>query len=448
MSITESNNKIEIKLITDYREFLLGKIESMKNSFNQVASSFGNEITSSIDDFSKRINIKLKAIDERFAKNTEELEALRSELLSKKFDESNFNNVAMIRTLDKTIMERDLKIKELESRIRYLESNNATTPANAYNAKKEPETIITTKKVVNKQENIPVIAVNSELEKDEKLKNVPLVQDADGDIVISVSAKRIRSKTDKKKIEPAITIMTAQETNDSVESVVDEKPKKPVRKIKKASKVENEDESISELAVHKPISIIEPVKESENIVNLDIEARRLADEEALRLAEEEAAEAERIAEEQRIAEEEAAAIEQEKKRESKTKVELEKKTKTENNKKSGIGKKDSNFNKELITQEKIISKTVALKSTSAVPDTKPILQPSKNKDKQDEPKIKNGYPDKLPEIEDLNVITVNENDYYCDKNNQGVYQMINGDDIGAFLGYYDPHSETITPVEG
>ena len=63
------------------------------------------------------------------------------------------------------------------------------------------------------------------------------------------------------------------------------------------------------------------------------------------------------------------------------------------------------------------------------------------------PKVRKDYPDKLPEVENLDVITVNDNDYYLDKNNQGVYQMINGDDIGAFLGYYDAQSETIMPVD-
>jgi hypothetical protein len=82
-----ADNKVEIKLITDYRDCLLSKIESLKGSLGQIASSFGNEVSSSIDEFNKRMNIKLKTIDERFTKNTEELEALRAELLSKKFDE-------------------------------------------------------------------------------------------------------------------------------------------------------------------------------------------------------------------------------------------------------------------------------------------------------------------------------------------------------------------------
>jgi len=173
-----ADNKIEIKLITDYREYLLSKIESLKVSLDQITSSFGNEITSSIDEFSKRINGKLKIIDERFTKNTEELETLRAELLSKKFDESNFNNVSQVRRLDKIVNERDLKIKELESRIRYLESNSPSTSAyanananantNENIAKKEPPTHIKQKpatketKETKETENRPELPRTSE----------------------------------------------------------------------------------------------------------------------------------------------------------------------------------------------------------------------------------------------------------------------------------------------
>ena len=41
-----ADNKIEIMLITDYRECLLSKIESLKGSLGQIASSFGNEVSS------------------------------------------------------------------------------------------------------------------------------------------------------------------------------------------------------------------------------------------------------------------------------------------------------------------------------------------------------------------------------------------------------------------
>ena len=445
-----ADNKVEIKLITDYRDCLLSKIESLKGSLGQIASSFGNEVSSSIDEFNKRMNIKLKTIDERFTKNTEELEALRAELLSKKFDESNFNNVSIIRTLDKTIKERDLKIKELESRIRYLEGNSASTSTstNASVAKKEQVApikqklqTIASKKIDNVQELVEVQviapALAPEPEKDDKFKDALRVEDADGDIVIAVSAKKSRSKTDKKKAQPASIVQDT--SSEPAEAIVDEKPKKPIRKIKKASKVEKEEET-------EPAPAPAPKKEHTSVVDVDVdvdvdndatEAQLLADEEALRLAQEEAdeaEEAERLAEEQRLADEEAEEQRLEEERVAKAAAELEKKKKTEVVKKQTISKKDINDAKESSTSKKITSKTILA----------PVLPSSKTKETL---KVNPGYPDKLPEVEDLDVITVNDNDYYCDKNNQGVYQMINGDDIGAFLGYYDLQSETINAVE-
>ena len=439
--MASTDNKIEIKFIIDYREFLLSKIESLKGSLNHIASSFGNEISSSIDEFSKRINSKLKNIDERFTKNTEELEALRTELLSKKFDEANFNNVSMLRTLDKTISERDLKIKELESRIRYLEGNvpvlgNAN--ASIVKVKKEPpapikqkpEAIIITsksKEINNRQELVEVpVEVSIVVPKtDDKFKDASRVQDADGDVIIAVSAKKSRSKTDKKNAQPVDLLpntvaLEASSANDE-SAVVEEKPKKPIRKIKKASKVEKEDEIYISIPNPEP----EPSNEPSRDVDVDCDddatdAQLLADEEALRLAQEEAEEAERMEEAERLEEEQRL---EEAERVAKAVAELEKKKKPEIIKKQIIIKKDSNDTKEPTKPKKITSKPT---SVPIVPTMKPTLSSSKTKETL---KIKQGYPDKLPELEDLDVITVDANDYYCDKNNQCVYQIINDDNI-------------------
>ena len=492
-----AENNIEIKLIADYREILLSKIESLKGSVNQVASSFGNEISSSIEEFTKKINGKLKSIDERFTKNTEELESLRAELVSKKFDESNFNNVSMIRTLDKTIKERDNKIRELESRIRYLEGNSASINAVSTGSvtKKEPaapikqkqkQETITTKEVAKEPEPeqepepvpepmtepVPVPVITSE--KDETIKDAsaPRILDADGDIIIAVSAKKSRSKTTKKQSEP--TSVMPEASSVSVEPVVEEKPKKPIRKIKKASKVEKEEEASAEPVVSIPASTpitnneLEQTNDSARVVDIDedndaTEAQRLADDEALRLAQEEAAEAERLAErlaeEQRAAEEESLEAERlaeekrlEDERAAKAAAELEKKKKTEVVKKQVIAKKDTKETKDTRTSTSTSTSTtkkITAKSAPAASDVSatPAAKTKEVSNVSNVSKVKQGYPDKLPEIEDLDVVTVNENDYYCDKNNQAVYQMINGDDIGTFLGYYDSQAEMITPVD-
>jgi len=412
-------------------------------------------------------------IDERFTKNSDELESLRAELLSKKFDESNYNNVSMIRTLDKTIKERDLKIKELESRIRYLEGN-AVSSASANSANKDSQVQMQIKqkseqipiaaKEINEkpvQELIPVaapvIATESVKTEADKFKDAPRIIDADGDVVIAVSAKRSRSKTDKKKAEPA-SIVSEVSSAPEEPAVVEEKPKKAVRKIKKASKVEKEEEPNAETVVSEPV-VPEPageeVKVDANDINDAIEAQRLADEEVMRRAEEEAtaeaAESERIAKEQRLADEEDKA----KAKAAAAVAELEKKKKTEVVKKSVIGKKEPKDIKDTKDITKKITSKTASASSSTIAEVNPP-QSSKTKEANKETpkeklkvasKVKTEYPDKLPELEDLDVITVSSEDYYCDKNNKAVYQMINGDDVGAFMGYYDSESETITPVD-
>ena len=460
------NHHLEIKLITDYRQFLLVKIDELKVSLTQVASSFGDEINNGIQEFSRRMNAKLKMIDDRFTENTNELEALKAELLSKKFDEANFNNVSMIRTLDKTIKERDLKIKELESRVRYLEANSngaGNASANsAGNGKKDLEPVPVAKAVskaaiAKEKEAVvmvkePAVAPVAAMEapKEDKFKDAPRVVDADGDIVVSVSAKRTRVKTDKKKADASGASAAVDVSTATIGVAVEEKlePKK-VRKIKKASKIEREEDEVKPevkaAAAPAPAPVIELSTGGDAMDAMDAvdaaEAQRLADEEreeeAVRLAEE------RKEEERRLAEEESQEAErleeqqrQEEEEELRRAAEAEKKKKTDDSKKQVISKKDSKDSK------KIIAKT-PVKSAPA-PEPEPLEPPTKSKEPT---KVQRGYPDKLPEVEDLDVITVGTRDYYLDKNNQGVYQMINGDDIGTFLGYYDSNASEITPVD-
>jgi hypothetical protein len=47
------------------------------------------------------------------------------------------------------------------------------------------------------------------------------------------------------------------------------------------------------------------------------------------------------------------------------------------------------------------------------------------------------YPDSPPKLDNLEIIELNYTDFYMDITNNNVYQIINGDDIGVFLGVYD-----------
>ena len=53
------------------------------------------------------------------------------------------------------------------------------------------------------------------------------------------------------------------------------------------------------------------------------------------------------------------------------------------------------------------------------------------------------FPDCPPNDEDLEILELDGADYYKDTTNNNVYQIINGDDCGIFLGVYDENNNTI-----
>ena len=112
----------EIKFISDNHDMLIAKIDLT----NHKLSSIINEITIDLKDcvvqFTETINNKLKVIENKFNKQTEELAILKKDLENKSFDDKNYMNVSITMNLSKQIKERDLKIKELEQRIKFIEN--------------------------------------------------------------------------------------------------------------------------------------------------------------------------------------------------------------------------------------------------------------------------------------------------------------------------------------
>ena len=51
-----------------------------------------------------------------------------------------------------------------------------------------------------------------------------------------------------------------------------------------------------------------------------------------------------------------------------------------------------------------------------------------------------------PEDNNLDVLEINGNSYYKDNTNNNVYQIVNIDDIGVFLGVYDNTTNTILQI--
>ena len=56
------------------------------------------------------------------------------------------------------------------------------------------------------------------------------------------------------------------------------------------------------------------------------------------------------------------------------------------------------------------------------------------------------YPDIIPNIEDVEVLELNKNDYYMDKLNN-VFQMTVDQDIGIFIGVYNKDSKNIMFIQ-
>ena len=96
--------------------------------------------------------------------NTQDIEltnanaSLTNELKNKKFEEKNYNDVSIIKNLSKQIVEKDIKIKELESRIKYNETHGKTNNIVISPLITTPpeHNILTTLNVVNIQSNIPI----------------------------------------------------------------------------------------------------------------------------------------------------------------------------------------------------------------------------------------------------------------------------------------------------
>jgi hypothetical protein len=116
----------EIKFINDNNDILISKIEITNNKFNTIINEISIDLKDFIVQFTESLNDNIKSIESKFNKQNEELEKLKKELENKSFDDKNYMNVSITMNLAKQIKERDLKIKELEQRIKFIENKKIT----------------------------------------------------------------------------------------------------------------------------------------------------------------------------------------------------------------------------------------------------------------------------------------------------------------------------------
>ena len=252
--------------MTEYRDMLITKIDESKDKLNSLVSEINSDLKACVLQFTETINNKIKTLETNFSKQTDELEKLKKDLSDKKFDENNYMNVSITMNLAKQIKERDLRIKELEQRIKYNDESKSS---------------------INNESKVETTQENQVTE--------PIIVPEKKSTKISIKSKTaINDKSTSEPIsEPIVELI--------VEPIVEEKPKKKIT-IKKQTKAEIAKEEAR-------LAEAETSRLAEEASRIAKESSILA-EEAVRLAEEEAQreEAVRLAEEEkavRLAEEEA-----------------------------------------------------------------------------------------------------------------------------------------------
>ena len=112
----------EITFLVDARETLIKKIDETQIILQSNIAETGGELKLLVNNITELFEKKLRLFESKYIKQSDELDKIKNELNTKKFDESNFNNVSWIKNQDTQIKERDNKIRELEGRIKFLET--------------------------------------------------------------------------------------------------------------------------------------------------------------------------------------------------------------------------------------------------------------------------------------------------------------------------------------
>ena len=385
----------EIKFIVENRNLLIDKINILQNKITCIVSDVSVELRDAVSIFSEKINTKLNIIENKFNIQQEDLENLKIELKSKKFDESNFNNVSILKNQSKQIVEKDTKIKELESRIRYLENKSVKTDTfNAIPSAVIPiiESTVNAATAIDKKPKGRVIKKKT-IEIENEVSNIEIPIEINN---ISIEIPVLETHTPAPV--PVPVILEILETPDLKKKVIKKKKaiiaNANIEHIEQTANVETETEvdinieQKLDLDVElniEPEPVLQPVLQPVNTI-------------------------------------------------SKTKI-----------KKSTDKKvKDKNTiikNIEIETIE-IVENTFENTIENTIENIEIIYNPIPIKKSNN---IHVVYPDTQPDFNNLTILELKGIDYYTDSNNN-VYQMINGDDIGIFLGIYDAENNEIIPL--
>ena len=387
----------EIKFVQENQDLLVAKIDELQNKLTVIVGDFTEDMRITVRDFNDKVNKKLKGIEARFLTIQEENEELKKQVSQNKFEESNFNKVSIQIQLAKQITEKDLKIKELESRIRYLESANTNTTTTKlvesvsapvsipdegnHNANPvEPEPIKPkTTKIIKKVNKVIPIAI--ELDSENNISSGNNHQNDQNDVgnPLEMEIKKLDTKPDtkpdtkmdKKPSAPRAKISTRRKIEIAVEVEPESKPAEPVEVVESKVKITKKPKEIKEPKEVK--SSAKKVAEIKNIV---------------KSVEEEPPAPEPVPELNLVSEQEPTAVVIEP-------------------------------NEQSINEPPQPDITTSEVSTNA--GSKRVIN----------------YPDDIPNDNQIDMIEVMGKDYYKDTRNDNVYLICPDESIGAFIGVLD-----------
>ena len=406
-----------------------------------ISSTFIDEINKFITTFTSTIKNQFEDVETKMKAQELEINKLKEELNSKKYEEKNYTSVSVIKNQDKQIHELNNTIKTLESRLKYLEqrSNN-----NKETSKESSKSIIEDKKSIDiVVEHVEVVETidNTDTNTDEIVEEKRIEK-----ISEPLPVKKITKKTSKKNsvepIESVVEIITTPP------EPIAEKPK---RKIAIKKNIKNElpisNERIETERIEKDTADAEIELEKERIEKekadavLELEKERI---EAERIEKEKAdavleLEKERIEKEKTEAEAEA---ELEKERIEAERIEKEKAT-TSKTKKTDTKKEKEPKTTSSVKKEKETKKPIEIKKEKEVKEVK------EEKVDNTEEKVKSievKYPDTIPHLDSVNILEFDNIDYYLDEITNNVFQITPSEEIGAFIGVYDKESKKILKI--
>ena len=394
-----------------------------------ISSTFIDEINKFITTFTSTIKSQFEDVETKVKAQELEMNKLREELNSKKYEEKNYTSVSVIKNQDKQIHELNNTIKTLESRLKYLEQRA--------NSSKEPsKTDIKSISIIEDKKTIDILVEHVEV--GDTLDSITNTNtDTNTNEIVEekipetlpepVPVKKIVKKTSKKNsVEQPIVEPNAQpiaepitEISTTLPEPIIEKPKRKIA-IKKSVKTELPVSNDTIETIEAERIEVEPIEKDKVDAELEKEAEPI---------EKEKVDSELEKEEERIEKENA---------DAELAKEKEKATTIKTKKSEGKKEKEPKVASSSVKKDKEPKKPIEVKKEkdTEVPEVPEVQEVKVNT-------IEVKYPDTIPHLDTVNILELDNIDYYLDEITNNVFQITPSEEIGAFIGVYDKDSKKI-----